>query len=384
MPDPMAAYGSVPMAPAYPQWQGPMPNPVGQLSQQLAAVQLQNQQHEQVAMQQNMLLAQIQAAQELRAQAERQSAPPPRPLSPVPISQPARPRSPLPTTPRPGSGSSLGVSLGATPEAERVPAMQLPEDVSNAMSAMQVIKQAGEKGRDVDDMQCWRNSRPNSYAGRDRNRDSGSWLQGSPGQSARRDGSRLSSAHRREVAFETPERGNRKSFTPSIVIDRSGVESQDATGEGAISLPSDASAMGIRIGQCMPHKGMDMTHSPESKSSPMSRSVEALGRAQSPLAAGSELPRVDRERKRSSYSELSAGKSRNDPGTVTLIHPRRQPRGPPMESFFANNFLARRSLRTRREAMSKLCASPRARRFSSPKSAHPQPAPSPLAHENAV
>ena len=34
-----------------------------------------------------------------------------------------------------------------------------------------------------------------------------------------------------------------------------------------------------------------------------------------------------------------------------------------MDAFFANNFLARRSLRTRREAMSKLCASPRASIF---------------------
>ncbi|KAK0519968.1 hypothetical protein OC834_003317 [Tilletia horrida] len=39
--------------------------------------------------------------------------------------------------------------------------------------------------------------------------------------------------------------------------------------------------------------------------------------------------------------------------------PRRQPKGPPTE-FLAHNFASRITLRTRREAMSKLCASPRA------------------------
>ncbi|KAE8222370.1 hypothetical protein CF319_g4421 [Tilletia indica] len=58
-------------------------------------------------------------------------------------------------------------------------------------------------------------------------------------------------------------------------------------------------------------------------------------------------------------SMSSSSNSSTGNGNSGASAPRRQPKGPPME-FLPHNFASRISVRTRREAMSKLCASPRA------------------------
>ena len=373
-----------------------------QLAQQLNALHLQNQQNEQILMQQNKLLAQIQAAQELRAQAEleasttllqqQQQQQQNNPLLQfaqshhIPTDLPtnrrhaisSRPKSsseqvpPQSHSPNPTRASApQGNRFGSSSPSVSLPSGgQLPPDLSKALSAMNAIRQsAGDAHNDTPDSSFSQSPRPTSYSGRDRNRESGNWA-----QSSRSDARRTSAVQRNERTqeFHTPDRS--QASPPSIIIDRAGMETGTLSPLPP-SIPVDVNSVGMRIGQ---------------------RIVPGVNAESN---AGAALPSTPNSRpdKRHSYSELGVNKSGNARGSeqvsprpmsmsaatqTPLIQPRRQPRGPPTESFFANNFLARRSLRTRREAMSKLCASPRAASFSGPKSSNPQAVSSPLARQS--
>lgn len=367
-------------------------NTTAQLTQQLNALHLQNQQNEQIVMQQNKLLAQLQAAQEMRAKAELEAS------AALLQQQQLSSHHELPSNPRHGmnkrqgmdfshlansspsnrySGSSLGVSLGSAHDSDQCRSKQLPPDVSKAMSTMNALRQqhAGDQSYDGSDSSFSRSPRPNSYGGRDRNRESGNMAQGGMRSESRR----TSTVQRNEKQYgmDTPER--HRAVTPSIVIE----SASQIPSLPHPPLPADVNAVGMRIGQ----RTMPVVDSPGGN---------AHSRQPDTHHGGENLPSTpnNRQDKRQSYHELGAGKpssrpsdagprpgSSPQPPHTALIQPRRQPRGPPMESFFANNFLARRSLRTRREAMSKLCSSPRAASFSGPKSTSPQAVSSPLARQ---
>ncbi|WFD03725.1 hypothetical protein MOBT1_002419 [Malassezia obtusa] len=376
-----------------------------QLTQQLNALHLQNQQNEQIMMQQNKLLAQIQAAQELRAQADREAsngmhqqhqqsnpllqfaqshhipsdlpsnrrhAISPRPKG-TPDQGPSRARSPNPVMGPQSPSERYGT---ASPSVNVTPGPQLPPDLSKAMSVMNALRHSSNDAHyEAPDTSFNRSPRPSSYVDRDRRRESGNWAHGTRG-----DPRRTSAIQRNEklYGYDTPERN--APSTPSIIIDRSGMEGASIP-PLAPSLPVDVNSVGMRIGQRIV---------PGVNDAPPARYPDTH--------LSDTLPSTpnNRQDKRHSYSELGAGKpgqsrsaeamssrpmSTPASAPAPLIQPRRQPRGPPMESFFANNFLARRSLRTRREAMSKLCASPRAASFSGPKSNGAQAASSPLARQ---
>ena len=141
--------------------------------------------------------------------------------------------------------------------------------------------------------------------------------------------SMLSNEERGDISLE-----NRRSVTPSIVIDQVNIEPADD------DLARKVNSVGMRMGP---------------------RTATIMHEMQV-----SENNTKGKHGKESSRRSLVHDGNRHGSvhGTsLPLIQPRRQPRGPPMDAFFANNFLARRSLRTRREAMSKLCASPRASIF---------------------
>ncbi|KAI3614710.1 hypothetical protein CBS9595_003981 [Malassezia furfur] len=371
-----------------------------QLAQQLNALHLQNQQNEQILMQQNKLLAQIQAAQELRAQAELEAStaqqqqqqqnnpllqfaqshqiPTDLPTNrrhaissrPKHSSEQVPPRSHSPNPARASAPQGNRFSSGSGSPSINLPSGgQLPPDLSKALSAMNAIRQSTSDAHyDTPDSSFSQSPRPSSYSGRDRNRESGSWA-----QNPRSDARRTSAVQRSERApeFHTPDRA--QASPPSIIIDRAEMESSTLSPLPP-SIPVDVNSVGMRIGQ---------------------RIVPGVNAESS---AGTTLPSTPNSRpdKRHSYSELGANKSGGARGPeqvsprplsmsaatqTPLIQPRRQPRGPPTESFFANNFLARRSLRTRREAMSKLCASPRAASFSGPKP-NAQAVSSPLARQS--
>lgn len=366
------------------------------LTQQLNALHLQNQQNEQIMKQQNKLLAQIQAAQERRALAELEATSALQQqhtnnpvtqfaqIHHIPHDLPSNPRHAIAPRPKQAQGQhsdrsrSPGSVLDSRSPGDRrsgasspfgtAHGSQLPPEVSKAMSIMNALRQqSNDSHSESSDSSFNRSPRPNSYTFRDRNRDNGSWAQGNRSESRH-----VSNLPRNEKYFnpETPER-NRAS-TPSIVIDQSSVENPTLP---PLPNPADANAVGMRIGQRIV-PGISDTSLPRHPDTQYADNLPSTPN--------------NRPDKRQSYSELSAGKpgqarysepinSRptSSPASshTTLIQPRRQPRGPPMESFFANNFLARRSLRTRREAMSKLCASPRAASFSGAQN-HSQSVPS--------
>lgn len=263
-----------------------------QLQQQLAQMQLQQQQ-DHVALQQQMLLAQIQAAQELRAKAD---------LKIAMQAQHARaqtqkahdlPQNPLlfGSSPRRGLRNNTPIGRARSP-------MQLPEDVTKAMSAVSHMRQVEQSQRE--------SSR-------------------SPQQSG--------------------SRGERCSLTPSIVI-------------GGSHVPNQVDAMSsalLRAGSPQPQDPRYV----QGRRSPASRDTSSKRASMNELGVG-RAPMLRSEGTSRPKSLSAAGGSQS---SALVHHPRRQPRGPPMESFFANNFLARRSIRTRREAMSKLVASPRAPSF---------------------
>lgn len=263
-----------------------------QLQQQLAQLQLQQQQ-DHVALQQQMLLAQIQAAQELRAKADLKTAMQAQHARAQTQKAHELPQNPMlfGSSPRRGLRNNTPIGHARSP-------MQLPEDVTKAMSAVSHIRQVEQSRRESS-------------------------------QSPQQSGSR----------------GERRSLTPSIVIDGSHVPNQ----ADAISSAS------LRAGSPQPQEpryaqGRRSPAPRETSSKRTSMNEIGVGRAPMLRSEGTSRPK----------SLSAAGVSQF---SALVHHPRRQPRGPPMESFFANNFLARRSIRTRREAMSKLVASPRAPSF---------------------
>ncbi|KAL4399331.1 hypothetical protein ACI68E_003708 [Malassezia pachydermatis] len=324
-----------------------------QLSHQFNQLQLQSQQHE-IAMQQNLLLSQIQYAQDQQRQAEmRQSAAVLNPYQNAGIQDfSRRPSSGMkkqtfqsPPNSRGLDSASAMSKIGSPREAaEMLRSMHLPASVSNAMPNMSAIRQDNTpmEYNSPSTLSTPRTPRPNSYSGRDRLQEN--WSSPSVGQSMRLENKRLSSLQR-----EKPDGMERKrNVTPSIVIDQVRVEPEND------ELTRKANAVGMRIGPRTATVVHEVSLPNDTPSRPM---VENDQRS---LSRGSEIQRPN--------------SSQNGP-QFTIIQPRRQPRGPPMESFFANNFLARKSLRTRREAMSKLCSSPRAASFSGTRSAT---GPSPL------
>lgn len=312
---------------------------VAQLQQQLNAIQLQNQQQKRVTLQQNLLLAQIQNAQEVQVQAERQAA-----LQQLQSSLnsssryshtenniPRRTQTPNMTNTQrcTASNHSSGVAHSKSPNAvERSHSPQLPADVSKAMEAVQNLRQMSyEEGTEsgVSDSRSSRNMRANSHIIRDRH-DQDSWG-ASNSTLPRRNDIRHTSTH------NTDSERISRSIMPSIII---GSTDQD-------QFSRKANAVGMRIGR---------------RTAPMDSGLDLSNSSFSEITEPSS---ADKDDNNMGHAEVP---TRPSSSACTLIHPRRQPRGPPMESFFANNFLARRSLRTRREAMSKLCASPRAASFS--------------------
>lgn len=158
-------------------------------------------------------------------------------------------------------------------------------------------------------------------------------------QSARLESKRMSSA------FSGEEKGDislekRRSVTPSIVIDQVNIEPADD------DLARKVNSVGMRMG---PRTAAVMHEVQVSENNTKGNHGKESSR-------------------RSLVQDGNRPSSVHGAPPLVLIQPRRQPRGPPMDAFFANNFLARRSLRTRREAMSKLCASPRASVFQNARS----------------
>ena len=270
-----------------------------QLQQQLAQLQLQQQQ-DHVALQQQMLLAQIQAAQELRAKADMQASMQAQHHKSQSQMAHETPHNSMLFGSSPRRGARSGTPLGHS----RSP-LQLPEDVTKAMSAVNHIRQVEQSQRE--------SSR-------------------SP--------------------LTSPARANeRRSATPSIVIDGSRLPTYGS------ESPSNLRAIGAGSPQQFDPRYGHGRRSPALRNNASKRaSMNELGVGQAPMS---------RTETTSRPKSLSAA-SLNSSSSGLVHHPRRQPRGPPMESFFANNFLARRSIRTRREAMSKLVSSARAPSFGSP------------------
>lgn len=325
-----------------------------QLIQQFAGLQFQQQDPR--ALQQNMMLSQM------------QMAPGQRPVSDIPnvqmwqsppLSNKAGHRSrPTSTSgvPEMKQRSSVHGRTAHNPTvngntaflegSDALPTRPSPADESKAVSAMQALRQqpmesfAVTESPDVDTPAT---PRPSSYMGRDRLRDS--WASSpSVAQSMRIESKRFSALQRADRATDSNER--RRSATPTFVIDSSNIDGADE------DLARKANAVGMRIGPRMPATVHDVS------------------------ASNDTPPHSSRDHDKSRGQDMQRPTSAQN--TLPIIQPRRQPRGPPMESFFANNFLARKSLRTRREAMSKLCASPRAAVFSSLRTA---PAASPLSKD---
>ena len=176
-------------------------------------------------------------------------------------------------------------------------------------------------------------SRPVSFTSRDLRQES----TGSPSHHTSPQAElRLPSALRRGEDAHESSVERRRNLTPSIVIDEVNLEPSDD------ALTRKVNSVGMRMGP----RTATVVH--EIRVSP-----------QDSMYLGNNSEKISSVRGSDSSRPSSAQGVHPPP----LIQPRRQPRGPPMDAFFANNFLARRSLRTRREAMSKLCASPRAPAF---------------------
>ncbi|WFD41579.1 hypothetical protein MPSI1_000210 [Malassezia psittaci] len=351
---------------------GALPYSAAQVAQQMDAMHLQSQQNEQIIHQQNQLLAQIQAAQQARARAELEQQHGGQPSSDhhheSPSTRSATSHPTLPDSPvdRRRAVSPLP-SSNASSNTRRASGAPFPAEVSQAMNAMNAIRYSNHDiSHDPSTTSPEHSSRPNSYAGRERNRVSGFVGQ----SSSRKDARRTSNLYQPES--ESPERHRSSTPTPpSIVIDPTSMESPSSSMSKS-PLRVDINSVGMRMGQrIIP----GMSHDSYPDSSPSSNETRADKR-HSYTDLG-----VNRSSHRNSRPISPRPASVSGPVQAPLIQPRRQPRGPPTDSFFANNFLARRSLRTRREAMSKLCASPRASSFSAPKNGIAQPSPSPLARQ---
>lgn len=308
--------------PIPPNMYGPSPQ---LLAHQLAQLQLQSAPQDPVNAQQNLMLSQIQQAQ---AQAQRAQQFQAQMQSELAQNRAAMDSSHLRNRPLSFSGIEA-VDPSKTMQ------QQLHPDLTKALSAMDAIRQQyHDKHASAEKKSAGasRSPRPSSFAGRD-SRDS-SYL----ATPMRSDAKRYPSQQRNDLDFSE----QRRSVTPSIVIDQINVEAADE------DLERKANSVGMRIG-------------------PRIATVVHEVAPTDTLSYSTNTP----ERVPSRYADTGRPTSMQSATPPSLIQPRRQPRGPPTESFFANNFLARRSLRTRREAMSKLCASPRAQNFGSLRNSAP-------------
>lgn len=142
---------------------------------------------------------------------------------------------------------------------------------------------------------------------------------------------------------------------PSIVVDDSGSEKSDSGTHSSASESMETPETSAEdVGGAVKPKMAGMAALGVKKPAPL------------PLAAprAISLSATPRSRAFSSDRALNSTTSSGSgsPSATGAPQPSRQPRGPPTE-FHAVNFSARLSARTRREAMSKLCASPRAASF---------------------
>lgn len=294
------------------------------LAHQMAQMQLQNlgQGHDQVAAQQNLLLLQIQQAQAQRSQMEGSYAV----WNQPPIHQELPPNlaSRESVTLDGSAHPSTFVGIEAA-DPSKVTQQQLHPDLMKALSAMDAIRQQYHNrhvSAEKKQSSASRSPRPHSFAGRD---------------------SRDSSRPTTPMRFDTKRQpSQQRNVTPSIVIDQINVESTDE------DLERKANSVGMRIGP----------------------RIATVVHEVAPTDTLSYCSNTS-ERVSSRNPETTRHATIQGAAQPIVIQPRRQPRGPPTESFFANNFLARRSLRTRREAMSKLCASPRAPSFGNPRHSAP-------------
>lgn len=294
------------------------------LAHQLSQMQLQNASYDQITAQQNLLLSQIRQAQAQRSQAQSEM------------------RSDLSSNLSVGDSSTF--STGTQPlsfsgieaaDSSMTSQQQLHPDLTKALSAMEAIRQQYHEKHTSTEKRSPnmpRSPRPNSFAGRD-NCDSSHLA-----TPMRSDGKRYSAQQRNDMEF--PNR--RRSITPSIVIDQVNVEATDE------DLEKKANSVGMRLGP---------------RIATVVHEVTPTDTLSYPANTPERIPTRTTDSTRHSNTQAAT--------QPMIIQPRRQPRGPPTESFFANNFLARRSLRTRREAMSKLCASPRAHNFGSSRHSAP-------------
>lgn len=150
--------------------------------------------------------------------------------------------------------------------------------------------------------------------------------------------------------------------TPSIVVDDSGSEKSEEASNGFGSDNETPETSEEDVG------ALSSSASTIGKSPPTHR-LSALSldrRTPSTLLSANATPRPislsQAPRKRAFTAEAKTAASASGSGGTNAAS--RQPRGPPTE-FHSINFTSRLSARTRREAMSKLCASPRAASFSS-------------------
>ena len=150
--------------------------------------------------------------------------------------------------------------------------------------------------------------------------------------------------------------------TPSIVVDDSGSEKSEEASNGFGSDNETPETSEEDVG------ALSSSASTIGKSPPTHR-LSALSldrRSPSTLLSANATPRPislsQAPRSRAFTAESKTAASANGSGGTSAAS--RQPRGPPTE-FHSINFTSRLSARTRREAMSKLCASPRAASFSS-------------------
>ena len=298
------------------------PSP-SQLTQYMSQLQFQNQQQEHIAMQQNLFLSQIQHVREQRAQQAIQDQ--------LTLIQQGMPSSQDPTfdsntrlrtdilAARSQEAHSQHLHNGPLKEASFV-SSRIPEVLSRRYGA-----RSNESTPSKDSALPFQS---------DRDVYEDACASPSVEQSARLESKRLSSKLSNEETGDISLE-KRRSMTPSIVIDQVNIEPADH------DLARKVNSVGMRMG---PRTAAIMHEVQVPESNTKSKNgKESLRRS---LVQ-------DGNRPSNGQGALS----------LPLIQPRRQPRGPPMDAFFANNFLARRSLRTRREAMSKLCASPRASIF---------------------
>ena len=298
------------------------PSP-SQLTQYMSQLQFQNQQQENIAMQQNLFLSQIQHAQEQRAQQAIQDQITLRqqrmsPSQDSALDSNARLRTDI-LSARSREAHSQHLHNGPLKEATFV-SSRIPDVLSKRYSGHSNV---GTPSKDSilpfqSDHDAYEDACPSP----------------SVEQSARLESKRVSSKLSKEETGDISSE-RRRSLTPSIVIDQVNIESTDH------DLARKVNSVGMRMG---PRTATIMHEVQVPENNTKSKNGKE-GLRRSLVQDGNRLG--------NGHSALS----------LPLIQPRRQPRGPPMDAFFANNFLARRSLRTRREAMSKLCASPRASIF---------------------